>query len=178
MKTLCWVLGLLLCGCQSVHYETDKGYVSSSLTINRWGTEPLEAMIGAAHIATEDVLVGPFNYDLGAGPVVVVPTDGKGMALGIDTSVKFLYTTFPVQPYLELGAGFLDAPERWEGQGTNWGFILQGGLGLRYAITKDSKLGISYKQWHESNGAAIFGSPGPNPGFEGGSLWLSYAFEF
>lgn len=168
---------LLFCGCQTVYYEVEKGYVSDSLTTNRWGG-PLEAMVSTFHIVGEDKFWGPFNYSLGIGPAVVVPTDGNAAALGFDESSKIIFVLWPVQPYFEFGLGFLNTTERWEGQGTNWGFIVQGGVGVRYQLTGTGRIGLSYKQWHESNGATIFGSPGPNPGFEGGSLWLSYTFEF
>lgn len=174
-----WVCGLLLLsGCQSVYYEFDKGYVSSALTMGRVGKHPLEALIGRIHIVGEDNLWGPINYDFGAGPMYVIPTDGKSNAFGFDIATKLILVKWAVEPYLEIGTGYLYMAEKWEEQATNYGFTLQGGIGVRYQMPGQGKVGIAYRQWHESNGNKIFGSPRPNPGFEAGGLFLSYEVGF
>ena len=119
---------------------------------------------------------GDLSLDLFAGPAAVA-VDGSVRCAGIDATPRVRYTGLGLlEPYmtLELGAAWAD----FEAQGTGWGFTLGIGPGARMRISDRTWVSLDYRAWHESNGSAIFGSPGPNPGYNGDVLLLGMEWRF
>ena len=77
-------------------------------------------------------------------------------------------------PYLVGGAGLSFASHRLPQGGTNFNFMPEGGVGLHYAITPRSLLGVEWRFQHFSN-ADI--SP-PNPGLNMSLFLLGYSVVY
>ena len=77
-------------------------------------------------------------------------------------------------PYLVGGAGLSLASHRLPHGGTNFNFLPEGGLGLQYALTPRSLLGVEWRFQHFSN-ANI--SP-PNPSLNQSLFLLGYSFLY
>lgn len=173
-----WLATLLACGCTATRIHVEQGITSQKLTLGSWSEESVEALITSVRVEQEFQIVSPFHGIVGVGPSTILPMDGKAEATTLDVVGYVLYTDFVLQPYLMVGSGLFYSERPWEPQGSNWGFILQGGIGVRYELTEGHWLNFDYRQWHESNGSKIFGhSYLPNPGIEGGSLWFGYAVD-
>lgn len=178
MKYL-WLATLLFCpGCIATQLHVEQGIVSQSVTIERFGRESLEASIDSARYEGIYQVVGPFYGTVGIGPSLIQPTDGKATALALDTAATFYYADWDWQPYILLGAGLFRSAAKWGEQATHWGFVLQGGVGVRREIAEGQHLHFGYRQWHESNGSRVFGHDNENPGIEGGSFWGGWSLAF
>ena len=77
-------------------------------------------------------------------------------------------------PYLVGGGGLSFASHRLPHGGTNFNFVPEGGVGLQYAITPRSLLGVEWRFQHFSN-ADI--SP-PNPSLNMSLFLLGYSVVF
>lgn len=174
-----WLVVLLACGCTTARVHVEQGITSRDLTIYAAGKESIEALITSVRVEKEFQIVGPFHGIAGVGPSVILPTDGRAEAAALDVVGQVVYTDFILQPYLILGTGLFYASKTWEPQGSDWGFILQVGLGVRYELAEGHWLHVDYRQWHESNGSKLFGhSYHPNPGVESGYFVFGYAVDF
>jgi opacity protein-like surface antigen len=65
-------------------------------------------------------------------------------------------------PYLVGGAGLSFASHRLPHDGTSFNFMLEGGLGLQYALTPRSLLGVEWRFQHFSNADISPSNPGLN----------------
>ncbi len=77
-------------------------------------------------------------------------------------------------PYLVGGAGLSFASHRVPHDGTNFNFMPEGGLGLQYALTPRSLLGVEWRFQHFSN-ADI--SP-PNPSLNLSLFLIGFSFVY
>lgn len=169
-------------GCETTRAHVEQGYISSAFTINGFGDYTVEALVTSARVETEFEILDPVRGVIGFGPTFIEPIDHNPPAAGLDLVGNVVLAEWKLQPYLLFGAGLFYSDGVWhEGkdeQETEWGFILQGGLGFRYEVEEGHWLSLDYRQWHESNGSRVFGHGKVNPGFEAGSFWLGYAFDF
>jgi hypothetical protein len=125
--------------------------------------------------------VNNLKFDLFLGPTLsrlYEPVETTGIAL--DILPRLLYTKHSVQPYIDLNFGGVYWPRGISGQGTNWGFILGGGAGTRFSVSEENNkwLFVEYRFWHESNGRKVFGTRGPNPGFNADTVMFGFEWEF
>jgi opacity protein-like surface antigen len=65
-------------------------------------------------------------------------------------------------PYLEGGAGLSFASHRVPHDGTSFNFLPEGGLGLQYALTPRSLLGVEWRLQHFSNAGISSANAGLN----------------
>ena len=172
----------ILSGCAGARWHQETGFIDTSLTPGTFGEERLEAVQTGVKLEAEVFSLDNLSLDLGIGPSVIQPLEGsdKGIGVFLDTSARLRYTRWSVEPYImwNIGAGDF---ENWKPQGTNWGFVLQAAAGIRIpwkdAEDNEDWITIDYRWWHESNGTKVFGhGKGPNPAFEGGALFIGYAF--
>ncbi len=77
-------------------------------------------------------------------------------------------------PYLVGGAGLSFASHRLPHGGTSFNFMLEGGLGLQYAITPRSLLGAEWRLQHFSNA----GISQPNPGLNMSLFLLGFSVVY
>lgn len=174
-----WLATLLACSCTTARVHVEQGIASKEITFGKWSEESAEVLITSVRLEQEFQIVGPFHGIAGVGPSVILPLDGRAEAAALDVVGQVVYTGFILQPYLLLGTGLFYASETWEPQGSDWGFILQGGVGVRYELVKGHWVNVDYRQWHESNGSKLFGhNYRPNPGVEGGVFSFGYAVDF
>lgn len=179
LAVVCFLLEILV-GCAGARWHQEGGIINPSLIPGSFGDETISAVQAGVKLESTVCSVGPVEVDLGIGPSVIRPFDGKGQGAFLDTSLRFRYTEWPVEPYLmwNTGAGWFD---EWKPQGTDWGFVLQAAVGVRvpWSTKPDNNEWITfdYRWWHESNGTKVFDHDRhPNPGFEGGAFFIGYAF--
>lgn len=133
----------------------------------------------AAQVGSPVLAASGFFLDLSVGAEATRPLSGEeGFLLGISTQQRLRYSLLPLQPYLLTSAGFDYLTQSWDKQGTNYGFVLQVGLGFLYPYSPTKSFTLDYRVWHESNGSAIFGTPGPNPGYNSDCIFLGYEVRF
>lgn len=170
MERLFILLCFLLVGCHTDFHRIHVAAGSTSFLARNLQSEGepisyLEASLKNGH--TLDIyreLVADGMY----GPRVGIPlTDREdGAILGLDIEARLRWDREGVQPYVGFHVGTAYFTERWEEQGTNWGFTLGPVVGFK----KDWWF-VEYRYWHESNGTKAFGhDKGPNPGFNASLL--------
>lgn len=114
------------------------------------------------------------------GPTVVQPLDGNGSTgsgLGALIWMQAPQWSDFFGPYIVAGPGVVYFSERLEDQGTHYGFLLQAGIGNRFRVDDTTSITIDYRFFHESNGSAIFGTPGPNPGYNSDMVFIGLEWK-
>ncbi len=82
---------------------------------------------------------------------------------GLAALLKYnIRTGTPWTPYLVGGAGLAFASQRLPHGGTGFNFLPEGGLGLQYALTPRSLLGVEWRLQHFSNAGISSSNAGLN----------------
>ncbi len=159
---------LLLSGCS---LTTEVGVLSDGLTAGRYGHESIGAVVTSTRLELPPLTMGPVSLIAGAQPTFYQPFDGKSPAVGGDLTLEL---TACDSLFVIFTAGLFQSDTPWGRQATDWGFANQIGIGFRY-----HGLSVSYRQFHESNGATFWGNGRrPNPGYESGGIFVGYQVEF
>ncbi len=140
-------------------------------------TERIELMQLEARIGTFIPLSNSFELQLMVGPTVVFP-DEKKTALGVDTVARVYYNETYPRPYIGAYIGVSYMTGKWEEQSTDWGFTLGPIIGTEFKINEQSSILVEYRYWHESNGSNVFGTRGPNPGYNADTAFILYMIKF
>lgn len=182
MRLLAFLL-LFIIGCSSKWVRVESGYMSTDAIpsfVSRVGGESIEATRLGTSVEAEAASNDTLAVDVGMGIATTLPIDGKETFYELDALLRLRWKLLEwVEPFVSIGVGFGWTPERWEPQGSSWGFPLFGGIGTRFLIRENEWFWLDYRYWHESNGSKIFGhSELPNPGFDAGGVFVGYSFAF
>jgi opacity protein-like surface antigen len=94
---------------------------------------------------------------------------------GLAAILKYNFRTgTPWVPYLVGGAGLAFASHRVPHGGTNFNFLMEGGLGLQYALTPRSLLNVEWRFQHFSNADISL----PNPSLNTSLFLLGVSFLY
>jgi hypothetical protein len=77
-----------------------------------------------------------------------------------------------IQPYFEVGTGFIYSTQHTREQATQWNFLDQAGLGLAFYPRKDFSLSLGYRYRHYSN----LDFKAPNAGIDSHSIICGISF--
>lgn len=117
-------------------------------------------------------MVGPH---LVASSLMSEKAAGIGLNLGLRARLR---VSERVEPYLFVGSGIMVWDERPGIQATDWGFIIQGGPGVRLWLSDRLAVTAGYRVWHQSNGSSVFfdGTKSPNPGYNADAVFLGVEY--
>lgn len=197
---------VLACGAPD-RLALETGFVSSRLApgstytdiVSKWRTdghkygvhyESIRAFDTTLRMEFDVARMGDFILDLGFGAHVVAELDRHGDLIGGAMAIRLRYlATDRVEPYFIWEKTADKFTHLWPPQEVDYGFTDAVGFGIRFPNPESSwSYHIDYRWWHNSWGSSVlsddfrdfFGldKKGPNPGFEGGGIFLGAAYSF
>jgi hypothetical protein len=133
---------------------------------------------GVIDLAPDSALV----YEVGAGLQALDP-HGHELIPGVDASLRLGYDWGGCQLFVQGTAGYLHMGDNPLGPYRS-DYLFSNGLVVGVAVTLDESttLSVGYQLYHGSNGDKFYGRwldpRGPNPGFEGGGLFIGLEVRF
>lgn len=185
---------LLCCGCTITEprWVNEVGYVDSKIgtrtLFDSTDQQPITAVEYSFRAEAETWRSKHFAIDLGLGPVAVVPLrEHSGEVFGGEAIGRLIWKAGEIEPYLSVTQGAVYHEQAWEPVTEKYAFPTEFGIGIRKRFG-NNLINLEYRWWHNSWGASKLGSDfrsafnlgndGPNPGYEGGALFLSVSVPF
>jgi hypothetical protein len=180
---------LLLCvSCAAPDHTRLSGSLPANIgladsTINNVGSgQPIDVIRFTAGPSWTLPLTDWAFFDLGlhgSGTAIVGEQEG-GPGIGAEIMVRPRVDLGTVELYFVGTVGFEVYLDGIKGQGSDWGFPLSTGPGVRIELIRDTAwFTIDLRLFHESNGRGVFGHPwGPNPGFNCDLITIGYEWRF
>lgn len=169
---------VLINGCSLYKTDVSVGYPGP-------GASTLSPPGETSHIFKQTISAGRNLYN---GPIIVDgflggsfirETDTSALGYSAETNLRAGYpVSNGIMPYIDCTLGFAYFDPRIKEQATNWGFIINPNIGLRFKLTESLYIYGQYGVWHFSNGSSIFGSPKPNHGINTDLVSLGIEVKF
>lgn len=176
------LLLFLFVGCQRTFVRHEVGVGTNGPLSNELQSvgKNISAVNTGFKVGSEIGLTDELKLDILVGPTITHPfggPDSHARAFSLELGAR-LRLEGPIEPYIMPFIGPSYLTDKWEPQETNWGFTLGLAVGARTKVSEKYWAFLEYRFWHESNGSKVFGTKGPNPGFNLDMIMFGLEFKW